>query len=86
MVLNKENCELLKSHGYRYLVVQKKLNIIRDKSEDLKHAVSHYFGFTMSNVLVDIYDLVLDRCLKYEEYKKEWQEVIEHHKKMGCIS
>ena len=86
MVLNEENCELLKSHGYRYLVVQKKLNIIRDKSEDLKHAVFVYFGFTMSDVLVDIYDLVLDRCLKYEEYKKEWEEVIEHHKKMGCIS
>ena len=40
---------------------------------------------TIDIVLVDIYDLVLDRCLKYEEYKKEWQEVIEHHKKMGCI-
>ena len=77
---------MLKSNGYRYLVVQKKLNIIRTKSKDLKHAVSHYFGFTMSNVLVDIYDLVLDRCLKYEEYKKEWQEVIEHHKKIGCMS
>ena len=86
MVLNKENCELLKSNGYRYLVVQKKLNIIREKSNDLKHVVSVYFGFTMSDVLVDIYDLVLDRCLKYEEYKKEWEEVIEHHKKMGCIS
>ena len=77
---------MLKSHCYRYLVVQKKLNIIREKSNDLKHVVSVYFGFTMSNVLVDIYDLVLDRCLKYEEYKKEWQEVIEHHKKMGCMS
>ena len=86
MVLNKENCELLKSNGYRYLVVQNRVNIIRTKSNDLKHAVSHYFGFTMSNVLVDIYDLVLDRYLKYEEYKKEWEEVIEHHKKMGCIS
>ena len=85
-MLNKENCELLKSNGYRYLVVQKKLNIIREKSNDLKHVVSVYFGFTMSDVLVDIYDLVLDRCLKYEEYKKEWEEVIEHHKKMGCIS
>ena len=51
MVLNEENCELLKSHGYRYLVVQKKLNIIRDKSEDLKHAVFVYFGFIMSDVL-----------------------------------
>ena len=40
----------------------------------------------MSDVLVDIYGLVLDRYLKYEEYKKEWEEVIEHHKKMGCIS
>lgn len=86
MVLNKENCELLKSRGYRYLVVQKRVNIIRATSKNLKDVVSDYFGFSMSNVLVDIYDLVLDRYLKSEEYKKEWQEVIEYQKKMGCIS
>lgn len=86
MVLNKANCELLKSRGYRYLVVQKRVNIIRATSKNLKDVVSDYFGFTMSNVLVDIYDLVLDRYLKSEEYKKEWQNVIEYQKRMGCIS
>lgn len=83
MVLNKVNCELLKSRGYRYLVVQKRVNIIRTNNKELKDAVFDYFDFSVSNVLVDIYDLVLDRYLKFEEYKKEWQEMIEYQKRMG---
>lgn len=86
MDLNKKNCELLKNCGHRYLVVQKPKNIIRSTHIDLKSAVSEVFGFSMSNVSVEIYDTTLDRFLKPKEYENETKEVLEYQKKMGWLS
>lgn len=86
MSVNPVDLELLKECGYRYLVARKNTNHVITAHEKLYDAALDSFGFEMSNVLVGIYDIELDRYLEPKEYEEEMKQVIEHQKEMGCLS
>ena len=67
--------ESVKKQGFRYAVVQYPQNNIRVATKTNYQAVSNYFGFSMSNVSVFIYDVIDDRIVEVEELERELNEI-----------
>ena len=71
--------ELVKKQGFRYAVVQNPTNIIRVATKTIYQAASNYFGFSMSNVSVFIYDVIDNRIVEPREFESELNEIARKH-------
>lgn len=71
--------ESVKKQGFRYAVVQNPTNIIRVATKTIYQAASNYFGFSMSNVSVFIYDMIDNRIVEPREFESELNEIAREH-------
>lgn len=71
--------ESVKNQGFRYAVVLKSKNNIRVATKTIYQAASNYFGFSMSNVSVFIYDVIDNRIVDPKEFESELDEIARKH-------
>ena len=71
--------ESVKKQGFRYAVVLKSKNVIRVAAKTIYQAASNYFGFSMSNVSVFIYDVIDNRIVEPKEFEREVNEIAKKH-------
>lgn len=71
--------ESVKNQGFRYAIVQNPTNIIRVATKTIYQAASNYFGFSMSNVSVFIYDVIDNRIVEPKEFESELDEIARKH-------